>query len=141
MKHSSIHFITVLRESYVFNVFFLYFWAFSMRFLRLNSRWFLAFRAFWQSGLSQYSCLPFLLIRKLPQWRQHIMMPSERSSLDSPLFSGAGSSEIILASVNHAISNTEFTSAENSIRFVFGFTFRHILKSGIRSISLLSSSQ
>lgn len=140
MKHSSIHFIIVLRESYVFNVFFLYFWAFSMRFLRLNSRWFLAFRAFWQSGLSQYSCLPFLLIRKSPQWRQHIMIPSERSS-DRPLFSGGGSSEIILASVNHAISNTEFTSAENLIRFVFGFTFRRILKSGMRSISLLSSSQ
>ena len=140
MKHSSIHFIIVLRESYVFNVFFLYFWAFSMRFLRLNSRWFLAFRAFWQSGLSQYSCLPFLLIRKSPQWRQHIMMPSLRSS-DRPLFSGGGSSEIILASVNHAISNTEFTSAENLIRFVFGFTFRRILKSGMRSISLLSSSQ
>lgn len=57
MKHSSIHFITVLRESYVFGVFFFCFLAFSMRFLRLNSRWFLAFRAFWQPGLSQYSCL------------------------------------------------------------------------------------
>ena len=139
MKHSSIYFINVSHESYVFDVFFFCFWAFSMRFLRLNSRWFLAFRAFWHSGLSQYSCLPFLLIRKSPQWRQHIMIPSERSS-GCPLLSGAGSSEIILASVNHAISNTESASAENSMRFVFGFTFSRILKSGMRSISLSSSS-
>lgn len=139
MKCSSILFASVSPKCYVFTVFFLCFWAFSMRFLRLNSRWFLAFRAFWQSGLSQYSCLPFLLIRKSPQWRQHIMIPSERSS-DRPLLSGGGSSEIILASVNHAISNTEFTSAENSMRFVFGFTFKRILKSGMRSISLSSSS-
>lgn len=119
MKCSSVQFIGVSPKCYVFTVFFLCFG----HFLRLNSRWFLAFRAFWQSGLSQYSCLPFLLIRKSPQCRQHIIIPSERSSDDCPLFFGAGSSEIIPASVNHAISNTEFTSDENLMRLVFGFIF------------------
>ena len=41
--------------------------------------------------------------------------------------------------MNYAISNTEFTFAESSIRLIFGFTFRRILKSGMHSISLSSS--
>lgn len=63
-----------------------------------------------------------------------------RAVIGLPLTFRGGSSEIILDSVNYAMSNTEFTSAENSIRFVFGFTFSRILKSGMRSISFLSSS-
>lgn len=62
------------------------------------------------------------------------MMPSGRSS-SLPTSSGAGSSDIILASTYHAISNTEFTSAENTSLLFCGLTFSRSLKSGMQSIS------
>ena len=50
------------------------------------------------------------------------------------LFSGVGYSESILASINHAISNTESISVENSNRLVCKSTFNFIVNFGIVSI-------
>lgn len=65
---------------------------------RIEERW-----AFWQSSESRYYCMLIFLMINLPQLRQHIMIPS---GIDSslPMFSRAGSSEIIRARVYHAIS-------------------------------------
>lgn len=83
MKCNSILFICVSPKCYVFAVFFFWFWAFSMRFLCLNSRWFLAFRAFWQSGLSQYSCRPFLLNETA---RSYKVLSQEANTIDGFTF-------------------------------------------------------
>ena len=94
---------------------------------------------FWQSSESRYYCLLIFLMINLPQLRQHIMIPS---GIDSslPLFSRAGSSEIIRARVYHAISHTESISAENSKYPVAVLSFSFILNSGMNSTSLLLSS-
>lgn len=53
------------------------------------------------------------------------MIPSETTS-SFPMFSGEGACANIAASVAHAMSNTEWASADNSILPVLGLTFNRL---------------